>query len=91
MKVPFQHLNIDFDEVLFYHKGEFFSRTGIAEGMMTFHPQGIEHGPHKGAVKRSQDAKSTNEIAVMIDTKNPLRMTESAEQVENPDYWKSWQ
>lgn len=90
MKVPFQHLNIDFDEVLFYHKGEFFSRTGISEGMITFHPQGIEHGPHKGAVNRSKDAKSTNEIAVMIDTKNPLIMTEAAEKLENKDYWASW-
>jgi homogentisate 1,2-dioxygenase len=90
MKVPFQHLNIDYDEVLFYHQGQFFSRTGINEGMITFHPQGIEHGPQKGAVDRAKDAKRTDEIAVMIDTKNPLFMTEGAESVESNDYWKSW-
>ena len=90
MKVPFYHSNIDFDEVLFYHKGEFFSREGIAEGMITFHPQGIHHGPQGKAVSRTQNIEKTNEIAVMIDTKNPLFPLTEVEAVENKEYWKSW-
>ena len=90
MKIPFYHSNIDFDEVLFYHRGQFFSRAGIGEGMMTFHPQGIHHGPQKEAVKRTADIKETNEIAVMIDTKNPLEPTPDCDKIENLDYWKSW-
>ncbi len=57
---------------------------------MTFHPQGIHHGPQKEAVKRTADIKETNEIAVMIDTKNPLEPTPECEKIENLDYWKSW-
>ena len=90
MKVPFYHSNIDFDEVLFYHQGQFFSRGGIEVGMMTFHPQGIHHGPQKEAIARSQNLKETNEVAVMIDTRNPLFTTGFAEQIEITDYWKSW-
>lgn len=90
IKTPFYHSNIDFDEVLFYHKGEFFSRTGVAPGMMTFHPQGIHHGPQDGALVRTQKALRTEEIAVMIDTKRPLRPTEAAGKIENKEYWKSW-
>lgn len=91
MRVPFYHSNIDFDEVLFYHSGEFFSRSGIEEGMLTFHPQGIHHGPHPKAVERSQCAQRTNETAIMIDTKNPLEISEEAARVEIKEYWKSWQ
>ncbi|MCB0377421.1 MAG: homogentisate 1,2-dioxygenase [Bdellovibrionales bacterium] len=91
MKVPFYHSNIDFDEVLFYHAGDFFSRDGISEGMMTFHPQGIHHGPQKKAIERSKNATKTNEIAVMIDTKRPLKVGRAGESVENKNYWKSWQ
>jgi homogentisate 1,2-dioxygenase len=91
MRVPFYHSNIDFDEVLFYHDGEFFSRSGIDAGMLTFHPQGIHHGPHKKAVERSQAADRTNETAIMIDTKNPLFITDEALDFEMKDYWKSWQ
>lgn len=90
MKVPYYHSNIDFDEVLFYHQGEFFSRTGVAPGMMTFHPQGIHHGPQEGAVQRTQNAQRTNEVAIMIDTKRPLKVTAEAEKIENKDYWQSW-
>lgn len=90
MKVPFFHSNIDFDEVIFYHSGDFFSRSGITEGMITFHPQGIHHGPHKNALERSKAAQKTDEIAVMVDTKNPLLIAEGAEKVEYVDYWKSW-
>ncbi len=90
MKIPFYHSNIDFDEVLFYHKGQFFSRAGINEGMMTFHPQGIHHGPQKDAVTRTTNVKETNEVAVMIDTKNPLFPTKECDSIEKMDYWKSW-
>ena len=89
MKVPFYHSNIDFDEVLFYHDGEFFSRTGISAGMLTFHPQGIHHGPQPGAVERSRDATHTSETAVMIDTRRPLAVAAEAS-CELDDYWKSW-
>lgn len=90
MKVPFYHSNIDFDEVLFYHSGEFFSRAGIGPGMLTFHPQGIHHGPQGKAVERAAAAKSTSEVAVMIDTKRPLRIADEAKALEMADYWKSW-
>lgn len=90
MKVPFYHSNIDFDEVLFYHSGEFFSRTGVKPGMLTFHPQGIHHGPQNGAVERTQNAVRTNEVAVMIDTKRPLKVWPDAEKIENKNYWASW-
>jgi homogentisate 1,2-dioxygenase len=90
MKVPFYHSNIDFDEVLFYHRGEFFSRVGISESMVTFHPQGIHHGPQKAAIKRTDKVTSTNEIAVMIDTKNPLFPSKNCAEIECADYWKSW-
>jgi len=90
MKVPFYHSNIDFDEVLFYHKGQFFSRSGITPGMMTLHPQGIHHGPQNEAVKRIENKRETNEIAVMIDTQKPLYMNDQSEKLENKNYWKSW-
>lgn len=90
MKVPFFHSNVDFDEVLFYHGGQFFSREGIAPGMLTFHPQGIHHGPQKKAVERSTGATATNEVAIMIDTKRPLIPAREANGVEIADYWRSW-
>lgn len=91
MKVPFFHSNIDFDEVIFYHSGDFFSRSGITEGMITFHPQGIHHGPHKKALEKSFNAKTTDEVAVMVDTKKPLKIADTAEQIEFTNYWKSWE
>jgi len=90
LKVPFYHNNIDFDEVLFYHDGQFFSRTDIQAGMLTYHPQGIHHGPQPGAAERAADATATNEIAVMIDTRRPLKVCDDALGAELPDYWKSW-
>jgi homogentisate 1,2-dioxygenase len=90
LKVPFYHSNIDYDEVLFYHDGDFFSREGIDAGMVTFHPQGIHHGPQPGAVKAAKDKTRTDEIAVMVDTVRPLEVSEGAERVERTDYWKSW-
>ncbi len=91
LKVPFYHSNIDFDEVLFYHAGEFFSRDGITPGMLTFHPQGIHHGPQARAALRAPAAQRTEEIAVMIDTRRPLDVCAPAAALEIPDYWQSWQ
>lgn len=90
LKVPFYHSNIDFDEVLFYHDGEFFSREGIDAGMVTFHPQGIHHGPQPGAIEAAKDKTHTREQAVMIDTRRPLRMTEAGLAASVPTYWQSW-
>lgn len=90
LKVPFYHRNIDYDEVLFYHDGDFFSRDGIAPGMITFHPQGIHHGPHPKALKNSWHQTETDEYAVMVDTVNPLQMSTQAQQAEWADYYLSW-
>ncbi|WBQ08771.1 homogentisate 1,2-dioxygenase [Hyphomonadaceae bacterium ML37] len=92
LKVPFFHNNDDYDEVLFYHAGDFFSRDNIDAGMMTFHPSGFTHGPHPKALKNmlSQSKPATNEYAVMIDTRDPLNVGADAARVENPDYVNSW-
>lgn len=91
MKVPFYHSNIDYDEVLFYHAGEFFSRQGIAPGMLTLHPQGIHHGPQNQAIERAREARATNEVAVMVDTRHPLKIASSMSKIEQQNYWQSWQ
>lgn len=90
VKVPFYHSNIDYDEVLFYHDGDFFSRSGIEAGMVTLHPGGFPHGPHPKAVKRTSTKAFTDEAAVMVDTRRALKLTPAAESVEWKDYWKSW-
>ncbi|MDG6096447.1 homogentisate 1,2-dioxygenase [Alteromonas sp. ZYF713] len=92
LKVPFYHSNDDFDEVLFYHAGDFFSRDNIEAGMVTFHPAGFTHGPHPKAFAAGQaHAKTfTDEVAVMLDTRDALQVTAAAESVENPDYVYSW-
>lgn len=90
MKVPFYHRNIDYDEVLFYHAGNFFSREGIEAGAVTWHPQGIHHGPHPNAEKNAASKTVTEEIAVMVDTYRPLQATEHAQSVEWKEYAMSW-
>lgn len=90
LKVPFYHSNIDFDEVLFYHQGDFFSRDNIDAGALTFHPQGIHHGPHPKAFKNSVAKTRTDEFAVMVDTRRPLNPSEWFSKNENKNYWKSW-
>jgi len=90
LKVPFYHQNIDYDEVLFYHDGDFFSRDNLHAGMMSFHPMGFPHGPHPKAVKSVGQKTETNEIAVMVDTRRPLLADPALEGVELVDYWKSW-
>ncbi len=92
LKVPFFHNNDDYDEVLFYHAGDFFSRDNIDAGMVTFHPAGFTHGPHPKALTRmlKQDKAMTDEIAVMVDTRDALSLADLPEGVENEAYVKSW-
>jgi len=93
LKVPFFHNNDDYDEVIFYHEGNFFSRDNIHPGMVTFHPSGFTHGPHPKALENAfkQSKPATDEYAVMIDTRDPLAVGEGAASVEWADYHKSWQ
>lgn len=92
LKVPFYHNNDDYDEVLFYHRGNFFSRDNIEEGMLTFHPCGFAHGPHPKALKKSMESPPgfIDEVAVMVDTRAPLTMSEEVARVENQAYVDSW-
>ncbi|MDB5081511.1 MAG: Homogentisate 1,2-dioxygenase [Chloroflexi bacterium] len=90
MRVPFFHRNIDYDEVLFYHDGNFFSRHGIDAGMVTWHPQGIHHGPHPKAIGAVKNKVDTDEYAVMLDTRYPLKMTGEGQAAEWPEYHMSW-
>ena len=87
---PYNHSNIDSDEVLYYVDGDFMSRNHVEKGMITLHPGGIPHGPHPGAMERSIGAKETRELAVMVDTFRPLLMTEHAVSIEDPNYFLSW-
>jgi homogentisate 1,2-dioxygenase len=92
LKVPFFHNNDDYDEVIFYHAGNFFSRDNIKAGMITFHPAGFTHGPHPKAFAAGAKAerKETDEVAVMIDTRDALDPTPDAEAVEDRSYVDSW-
>jgi len=92
LKVPFFHNNDDYDEVIFYHRGEFFSRDNIHPGMITWHPCGFTHGPHPKALANmlEQKAPATNEVAVMIDARDALEMAPAASQVEWTGYVDSW-
>ncbi|WP_163834889.1 homogentisate 1,2-dioxygenase [Spartinivicinus ruber] len=93
LKVPFYHNNDDFDEVLFYHAGDFFSRDNIDKGMVTFHPAGFTHGPHPKAFQAGREYKKkfTDEVAVMLDTRDALEVGEVATEVEDTNYVNSWQ
>jgi homogentisate 1,2-dioxygenase len=92
IKVPFFHNNDDFDEVIFYHAGDFFSRDNIKPGMMTLHPSGFTHGPHPKALQSMLTAKkpATDEVAVMIDARDALDVAPAAESVEWAGYVDSW-
>jgi homogentisate 1,2-dioxygenase len=87
---PYNHSNIDSDEVLYYVDGDFMSRNNIDKGQITLHPAGIPHGPHPGAMERSIGKTETGELAVMVDTFKPLKITEEAMKILVPDYHKSW-
>ncbi|HQW16974.1 MAG TPA: homogentisate 1,2-dioxygenase [Bacteroidia bacterium] len=88
--VPYNHSNIDSDEMLYYVDGDFMSRKNVTKGQITLHPAGIPHGPHPGTVEKSLGAKETKELAVMIDTFKPLWLTKEAMNIIIPDYYKSW-
>jgi homogentisate 1,2-dioxygenase len=88
--VPYNHSNLDSDEVLYYVEGNYKARRGIEVGSITAHPQGIPHGPHPGTVERSLGAKWTNELAVMCDTFRPLHPTAAAIQLDDAAYPASW-
>jgi len=87
---PYNHSNIDSDELLYYVDGEFMSRKHVTRGMITLHPAGIPHGPHPGAVEKSIGAKETKELAVMVDTFRPLKLTKEGLAIENNGYVMSW-
>ena len=87
---PYNHSNIDSDELLYYVDGDFMSRKHVTRGMITLHPAGIPHGPHPGAVEKSIGAKETGELAVMVDTFHPLQLTVEALEIENEGYVMSW-
>ncbi len=87
---PYNHSNVDSDEILYYVDGDFMSRKHVERGMISLHPKGIPHGPHPGTVEKSLGAKETRELAVMIDPFYPLHLTKAAMEMEDPGYWKTW-
>lgn len=87
---PYNHSNVDSDEVLYYASSEFMSRKGIEFGSITHHPDGIPHGPHPGRAEASIGAKHTDELAVMMDSFRPLAVAKAALPIEDPNYYKSW-
>jgi homogentisate 1,2-dioxygenase len=93
LRLPFFHRNVDYDEVIFYHRGEFMSRAGITEGMLTFHPSGIHHGPQPKAVQRSEERGPggfADEVAINIDARRPLVLTAEGEKSSVEGYVRSW-
>jgi len=98
LRLPFFHRNVDYDEVIFYHRGEFFSRAGIAEGMLTWHPFGLHHGPQPGARARdaaaaanpASERRMADEVAVMIDARHALLPGEAAKDLDVEGYDRSW-
>ena len=90
LKVPFYHANIDADEVLFYHSGDYFSRAGIDRGYLTLHPQGVHHGPQPAAIEAAKTKERTDEVAVMVETEKPLVPSPEAHAVVVTEYETSW-
>ena len=90
LPIPYNHSNVDSDEVLYYVNGNFMSRRGIEVGSFTLHPSGIPHGPHPGAAEAAIGAKETKELAVMLDTFHPLYVTTDAEPFDDKNYPYSW-
>ena len=87
---PYNHSNVDSDEVLYYVDGDFMSRKSVEKGQITLHPGGIPHGPHPGTVEKSIGKDATEELAVMVDPFRPLMLTEDAIAIEDEDYYRSW-
>ncbi len=87
---PYNHSNVDSDELLYYVDGDFMSRKSVTQGQITLHPSGIPHGPHPGTVEKSIGKKETKELAVMVDTFKPLWLTEEGVKIMTDDYYKSW-
>lgn len=87
---PYNHSNVDSDEVLYYVDGDFMSRKSVEKGQITLHPGGIPHGPHPGTVEKSIGKDATEELAVMVDPFNPLMLTEDAISIEDEGYYRSW-
>ena len=87
---PYNHSNIDSDELLYYVDGDFMSRNNIEQGHISLHPAGLVHGPHPGAAERSIGKKGTEELAVMVDTFAPLMVTKVGVEISDPEYYKSW-
>jgi len=87
---PYNHSNVDSDEVLYYVDGDFMSRNSVEKGQITLHPGGIPHGPHPGTVEKSIGKDATEELAVMVDPFRPLMLTEDAIAIEDEDYYRSW-
>jgi homogentisate 1,2-dioxygenase len=90
IKVPYAHSNVQADEVLYYVRGQFGSRRGVEEASFTLHPRGIPHGPHPGTIVASRSMTRTDELAVMIDTLQPLRLTRQAMVLDDLNYPYSW-
>jgi homogentisate 1,2-dioxygenase len=88
--VPYNHSNIDSDEILYYVSGDFGSRRGVEIGSYTLHRRGIHHGPQPGTIEASLGKDSTNEMAIMVETKHPLKVTNNAERLDDPNYPFSW-
>jgi homogentisate 1,2-dioxygenase len=87
---PYNHSNVDSDEVLYYVEGDFMSRKNVERGQITLHPTGIPHGPHPGTVEKSIGKTETKELAFMLDTFNPLKITKQAIEIEDKEYYQSW-
>jgi homogentisate 1,2-dioxygenase len=90
IKVPYAHSNVQADEVLYYVRGKFGSRRGVEEASFTLHPRGIPHGPHPGTIVASRPVTRTDELAVMVDTVRPLKLTRQAMEMDDPSYPYSW-
>jgi homogentisate 1,2-dioxygenase len=93
LNVPFFHSNDDYDEFIFYHRGHFFSQDNSYPGMITLHPSGITHGPHPKALLNAEQKRGSmaDEVAVMIDTRDALQVSDLASDIEWPGYVDSWQ
>jgi homogentisate 1,2-dioxygenase len=90
LRVPFFHSNIDKDEILFYHRGQFFSRAGIGQGFITHHPQGLHHGPQPAAIEGSKTKEFADEYAIMVEADKPFEPDEALGAVEVDGYATSW-